>query len=120
MSQARKITTHRSAPEVWISSLPEVHVVSSGGVREVHKARDLLRDTFFWGELVGFRGSKVHMWTADDNVHVQNTYEMTSALVRANKQFDLFVYPDKNHGIYGKNTRYHLYKKITNFILENL
>lgn len=58
--------------------------------------------------------------TADDNVHVQNTYEMTSALVRANKQFDLFVYPDKNHGIYGKNTRYHLYKKITNFILENL
>ena len=58
--------------------------------------------------------------TADDNVHVQNTYEMSSALVRANKQFDLFVYPDKNHGIYGKNTRYHLYKKITNFILENL
>ena len=31
--------------------------------------------------------------SADDNVHVQNTYEMTSALVRANKQFDLFVYP---------------------------
>ena len=58
--------------------------------------------------------------TADDNVHVQNTYEMSSALVRANKQFDLFVYPDQNHGIYGKNTRYHLYKKITNFILENL
>ena len=58
--------------------------------------------------------------TADDNVHVQNTYEMSSALVRANKQFDLFVYPDKNHGIYGENTRYHLYKKITNFILDNL
>ena len=58
--------------------------------------------------------------TADDNVHVQNTYEMSSALVRANKQFDLFLYPDKNHGIYGKNTRYHLYKKITNFILDNL
>ena len=58
--------------------------------------------------------------TADDNVHVQNTYEMISALVRADKQFDLFIYPDKNHGIYGKNTRYHLYKKITDFILENL
>ena len=55
--------------------------------------------------------------TADDNVHVQNTYEMTSALVRANKQFDLFVYPDKNHGIY---SRFHLYTKITNFIEENL
>jgi dipeptidyl-peptidase-4 len=58
--------------------------------------------------------------TADDNVHVQNTYEMAAALVKANKQFDLFVYPDKNHGIYGKNTRYHLYKKITSFIEDNL
>ena len=57
---------------------------------------------------------------ADDNVHVQNTYEMTSALVKANKQFDLFIYPDKNHSIYGGNTRYHLYKKITDFILDNL
>lgn len=58
--------------------------------------------------------------TADDNVHVQNTMEMISALIKANKQFDLFVYPDKNHGIYGGNTRYHLYKKMTDFILENL
>ena len=57
---------------------------------------------------------------ADDNVHVQNTMEMISALVNANKQFDLFIYPDKNHGIYGGNTRYHLYKKMTDFILENL
>ena len=57
---------------------------------------------------------------ADDNVHVQNTYEMTSALVKANKQFDLFIYPDKNHSIYGGITRYHLYKKITDFILDNL
>ena len=58
--------------------------------------------------------------TADDNVHVQNTYEMVSALVKSNKQFDLFVYPDKNHGIYGGNTRLHLYKLMTDYILENL
>jgi len=57
---------------------------------------------------------------ADDNVHIQNTMEMISALVKANKQFDLFIYPDKNHGIYGGNTRYHLYKKMTDFILKNL
>jgi len=57
---------------------------------------------------------------ADDNVHLQNTSEMISALVDADKQFDLFVYPNKNHGIYGGNTRYHLYTKMTNFILENL
>ena len=58
--------------------------------------------------------------SADDNVHVQNTMEMVSALVKANKQFDLFIYPDRNHGIYGGNTRYHLYKKMTDFILDNL
>ena len=58
--------------------------------------------------------------SADDNVHMQNTMEMISALTKANKQFDLFIYPDKNHGIYGGNTRYHLYKKMTNFIVNNL
>ena len=58
--------------------------------------------------------------SADDNVHIQNTYEMTSALIKANKQFDLFIYPDKNHSIYGENSRYHLYNMMTNFITDNL
>ncbi len=58
--------------------------------------------------------------SADDNVHYQNTMEMITALVKANKQFDLFIYPDKNHGIYGGNTSYHLYTKMTDFILNNL
>ena len=59
--------------------------------------------------------------TGDDNVHVQNTSRMINALVEANKQFDLFVYPDRAHGIYrGKNTRLHLYQKMTNFIDEHL
>ena len=58
--------------------------------------------------------------SADDNVHVQNTYEMVSALVQSNKQFDLFIYPDKNHGIYGGNTRLHLYQMMTDYILKNL
>lgn len=58
--------------------------------------------------------------SADDNVHFQNTTRMISSLVNADKQFDLFVYPDKNHGIYGGNTRYHLYTKMSNFIAENL
>jgi dipeptidyl-peptidase-4 len=58
--------------------------------------------------------------SADDNVHLQNTMEMVEALVQANKQFDFFIYPDKNHSIYGGNTRYHLYTKMTNFILDNL
>ncbi len=58
--------------------------------------------------------------SADDNVHYQNTMEMVNALVKANKQFDLFIYPDKNHSIYGGNTRLHLYTKMTDFILNNL
>lgn len=56
----------------------------------------------------------------DDNVHVQNTMQLVEALVQANKQFDWRIYPDKNHGIYGGNTRLHLYTLMTNFILENL
>ena len=58
--------------------------------------------------------------SADDNVHYQNTMEMTKALVNANKDFDMFVYPNKNHGIYGGYTRLHLFRKMTNFIKENL
>ncbi len=57
---------------------------------------------------------------ADDNVHYQNTTEMISALVNANKQFTQMSYPNKNHGIYGGNTRLHLYNLMTNFIINNL
>ena len=57
---------------------------------------------------------------ADDNVHYQNTMEMVNAMVAANKQFDLFIYPNKNHGIYGGNTRNHLFQMMFDYILENL
>lgn len=58
--------------------------------------------------------------SADDNVHVQNTMRMVEALIQANKQFEWMIYPDKNHGIYGGNTRLHLYNKMTNFLNDNL
>ncbi len=58
--------------------------------------------------------------SADDNVHVQNTTRLVEALVQADKQFTYFNYPDKNHGIFGGNTRYHLYTMMTNFIKEKL
>ena len=58
--------------------------------------------------------------SADDNVHFQNTMEMVNALVKADKQFDLFVYPNKDHGIYGGNTRNHLFKLMLDFILESI
>ena len=58
--------------------------------------------------------------SADDNVHVQNTMRMVEALIQADKQFEWAIYPDKNHSIYGGNTRLHLFKKMTNFIHEKL
>mgnify|MGYP000542495807 CR=1 FL=1 len=58
--------------------------------------------------------------SGDDNVHVQNSMRMIEALVQADKQFEWAIYPDQNHGIYGGNTRVHLYNKMTNFIHENL
>ncbi len=58
--------------------------------------------------------------TADDNVHFQNAIDLVTALNKAEKQYEQFFYPNKNHGIYGGNTRYHLYVKLTDFILKNL
>jgi len=58
---------------------------------------------------------------ADDNVHPQNSYDMVTALVAANKPFESQFYPNSNHGIYsGKNTTFHLYSKMTDFILSEL
>ena len=57
--------------------------------------------------------------TGDDNVHHQNSLEMVDALVAANKQFEFFSYPDRNHGIYGGNTRLHLYNMMIDFVKEN-
>ena len=57
---------------------------------------------------------------ADDNVHFQNTAEMAKALIKANKQFDTYFYPNRNHGIYGDNARLHLYTKMTDFLMQKL
>jgi dipeptidyl-peptidase 4 len=57
---------------------------------------------------------------ADDNVHYQNAAEMVLALVKANKRFDQFMYPDKNHGIYGGTTRMHLFEMMTQWLERNL
>lgn len=56
----------------------------------------------------------------DDNVHFQHTAEMANALIKSNKQFDTYFYPNRNHGISGGNTRLHLYNKMTRFLEEHL
>jgi dipeptidyl-peptidase-4 len=58
--------------------------------------------------------------SADDNVHFQNSMDMITALQKANKEFKLMVYPNKNHGIYGGNTRYYLFNSITEFLYDHM
>ena len=58
--------------------------------------------------------------TADDNVHFQNAVDLVTSLNLADKQYEQFFYPNKNHFIMGGNTRCHLYHKLTNFILKEL
>ncbi|MGV3538406.1 MAG: S9 family peptidase [Rufibacter sp.] len=58
--------------------------------------------------------------TGDDNVHFQNSIEMTNALVKANRPFESAYYPNRNHGISGGNTSIHLFTKMTEFLLRSL
>lgn len=57
---------------------------------------------------------------ADDNVHPQNTFEYTEALVQADKDFRMNIYTNRNHSIYGGNTRNHLLRQIADFFMEKL
>ena len=57
---------------------------------------------------------------ADDNVHVQNTFEYTEALVQADKDFKMNVYTNRNHSIYGGNTRHHLLRQIAQFFQQEM
>ena len=58
--------------------------------------------------------------TSDDNVHVQNSMEYTRALINADKHFDMFIFPDKNHFINGGNSRIYLYNKVIDYYKNNL
>ena len=66
------------------------------------------------GELLLIHG------TADDNVHLRNASEYSEALVQADKQFDMHIYTNRNHGIRGGNTTKHLLTRVTEFFIENL
>ncbi len=58
--------------------------------------------------------------TSDDNVHFQNSLYYTNALIDAGKQFDMQVYPNRNHNLPGTATRTHLYTRLTQFLYNNL
>ena len=58
--------------------------------------------------------------TGDDNVHVQQTYQYIDALVRADKQFEMQLYPDDNHHLRKGNNATHMHNKILKFLQNNL
>ena len=66
------------------------------------------------GELLLIHGS------ADDNVHFQNCAEYAETLVHLGKQFDMQIYTNRNHGISGGKTRFHLMNRVANFFERNL
>ena len=87
---------------------PQEHFDGYAATSPLKKVKDLE------GKLLLIHG------TADDNVHFMQSMEYAEALVQAGKQFDMHVYKDRNHGISGGNTRYHLYTKMSNYLFENL
>jgi len=74
----------------------------------------LLRASKLQGNLLIIHGS------ADDNVHAQNTMLFIDKLVAADKQFEMQFYTDKNHSILGKQTRRHLYTRMSEFLFRSL
>jgi dipeptidyl-peptidase-4 len=58
--------------------------------------------------------------SGDDNVHYQNSQALINAMVKANKPFEMMEYPNRNHGIFGGNTRVHLFDLLTRFLHDNL
>jgi dipeptidyl-peptidase-4 len=66
------------------------------------------------GDLLLVHGS------GDDNVHYQNSETLINALIAANKQFQMMEYPNRNHGIFGGNTRQHLFGLLTKYLDDHL
>ncbi|HEY6352318.1 MAG TPA: DPP IV N-terminal domain-containing protein [Candidatus Angelobacter sp.] len=58
--------------------------------------------------------------TSDDNVHVQNTIQMINSLIRAGKQYELVLYPNKTHSISGPVVRTHLFTRIREYFHQEL
>ena len=67
------------------------------------------------GELLLIHG------TGDDNCHYQTTELLVNELIKHNKPFSMFAYPNRTHAIReGENTTRHLYQMITDHFLRTL
>ncbi|WP_018357677.1 S9 family peptidase [Porphyromonas levii] len=78
-------------------------------------------DTSVMNHVAGLKGALLIVHgTADDNVHVQSVMQLVPALVEADKDYRMLFYTDKNHSIYGGNTRNHLYRQFTDHFKKHL
>ena len=87
---------------------PQVNISGYESASLLNKAADLT------GNVLIIHG------TGDDNVHVQHTMQYIDALVRADKQFEMQLYPDDNHFLRKGNNAQHMHKRILNFLKNNL
>lgn len=85
-----------------------------GNERGYQKSSILMNAEKLTGDLLLIHG------TADDNVHYQNSLELSKKLIQHNKQFQMLSYPNGHHGIGGALVQLHLYTTITDFILKKL
>ena len=58
--------------------------------------------------------------TADDNVHIQNTFEYVAALQAKEKLCDMLLFPNMDHSINYCNARAVVYAKMLDFFNRNL
>ena len=87
---------------------PQVNIGGYESASLLNKAADLT------GNILIIHG------TGDDNVHVQHTMQYIDALVKADKQFEMQLYPDDNHFLRKGNNATHMHNRILNFLQNNL
>lgn len=87
---------------------PQVNIGGYESASLLNKAQDMT------GNVLIIHG------TGDDNVHVQHTMQYIDALVRADKQFEMQLYPDDNHFLRKGNNAQHMHKRILTFLKNNL
>ena len=105
------VTDFRNYDNIWTERYMDLPTLNSEGydLANVLEYADGLK-----GKLLLVHG------TGDDNVHPQNTMQFVQELIEVNKQFQIMLYPNRNHRIRGGNTYRHLYTMMTEFFISNL
>ena len=99
---------HRMEKAWW----PEMYMGWPVG-DEYHDQSNITNAKNLKGKLLLFHGA------LDDNVNISATMKLSEALVKADKEFDLLIFPSQRHGYSGKFADYFA-KKRWNYFVEHL